>query len=40
MKFLSGMALFLVIVLSWYLPALLKGGEEFKECKEIFQDRW
>lgn len=38
MRLLSGMALFFVIVLSWYLPALLKGGEEFKEYKEIFQD--
>lgn len=29
MKLLSGMILFLVIVLSWYLPALLKGGKEY-----------
>jgi 4-amino-4-deoxy-L-arabinose transferase-like glycosyltransferase len=29
MRLLTGMALFLVIVLSWYLPALLKGGEDY-----------
>jgi 4-amino-4-deoxy-L-arabinose transferase-like glycosyltransferase len=29
MKLLTGMVLFLVIVLSWYLPAVLKGGQTF-----------
>jgi 4-amino-4-deoxy-L-arabinose transferase-like glycosyltransferase len=29
MKLLTGMALFIVIVLSWYLPAVLKGGQTF-----------
>ena len=29
MRLLTGMALLLVIVLSWYLPALLKGGEDY-----------
>lgn len=29
MKLLTGMALFIVIVLSWYLPAVLKGGQNF-----------
>jgi hypothetical protein len=29
MKLLTGMVLFLVIVLSWYLPAVLKGGQDF-----------
>jgi 4-amino-4-deoxy-L-arabinose transferase-like glycosyltransferase len=29
MKLLPGMVLFLVIVLSWYLPALSKGGKEY-----------
>jgi 4-amino-4-deoxy-L-arabinose transferase-like glycosyltransferase len=29
MKLLTGMALFLVIVLSWYLPAVVKGGEDY-----------
>jgi 4-amino-4-deoxy-L-arabinose transferase-like glycosyltransferase len=29
MKLLPGMILFLVIVLSWYLPAVLKGGQDY-----------
>ncbi len=29
MRLLTGMALLIVIVLSWYLPAVLKGGQEF-----------
>jgi len=29
MRLLTGVVLFLVIVLSWYLPAVLKGGEPF-----------
>jgi 4-amino-4-deoxy-L-arabinose transferase-like glycosyltransferase len=29
MRLLTGMGLFLVIVLSWYLPAVLKGGEDY-----------
>jgi 4-amino-4-deoxy-L-arabinose transferase-like glycosyltransferase len=29
MKFLSGMSLFLVIVLSWYVPVIMKGGERY-----------
>ena len=29
MRFLTGMGLFLVIVLSWYLPAVLRGGQNF-----------
>ena len=29
MKLLPGMVLFLVIVLSWYLPALSRGGEDY-----------
>jgi len=29
MKLLSGMLLFVVIVLSWYLPAVLKGGKAY-----------
>ena len=29
MRLLTGMALFIVIVLSWYLPAVLKGGQNF-----------
>jgi 4-amino-4-deoxy-L-arabinose transferase-like glycosyltransferase len=29
MRFLTGMALFILIVLSWYLPAVLKGGQNF-----------
>jgi 4-amino-4-deoxy-L-arabinose transferase-like glycosyltransferase len=29
MRLLTGMVLFLVIVLSWYLPAVLKGGQNF-----------
>jgi 4-amino-4-deoxy-L-arabinose transferase-like glycosyltransferase len=29
MRLLTGMALFLAIVLSWYLPAFLKGGEDY-----------
>jgi 4-amino-4-deoxy-L-arabinose transferase-like glycosyltransferase len=29
MKLLPGMILFLVIVLSWYLPAVLKGGRDY-----------
>ena len=32
MRFLSGMALFLGIVLLWYLPALLKGGENYLQA--------
>ena len=29
MRLFTGMILFLVIVLSWYLPAVLKGGQDF-----------
>jgi hypothetical protein len=29
MRLLTGMILFVVIVLSWYLPAVLKGGQDF-----------
>lgn len=29
MKLLPGMILFILIVLAWYVPALLKGGEEY-----------
>jgi 4-amino-4-deoxy-L-arabinose transferase-like glycosyltransferase len=29
MRLLTGMVLFMVIVLSWYLPAVLKGGQNF-----------
>jgi 4-amino-4-deoxy-L-arabinose transferase-like glycosyltransferase len=29
MRLLTGMALFIVIVLSWYLPAVLEGGQNF-----------
>jgi 4-amino-4-deoxy-L-arabinose transferase-like glycosyltransferase len=29
MRLLTGMALLIVIVLSWYLPAVLKGGQDF-----------
>jgi hypothetical protein len=29
MRFMTGMALFLMVVLSWYLPAVLKGGQDF-----------
>ncbi len=29
MKLLQGMALFLLLVLAWYVPALLKGGKEY-----------
>ncbi len=29
MRLLTGMVLFLVIVLSWYLPAVVKGGEDY-----------
>jgi 4-amino-4-deoxy-L-arabinose transferase-like glycosyltransferase len=29
MRLLKGMVLFMVIVLSWYLPAVLKGGQNF-----------
>ncbi len=29
MKLLPGMVLFVIIVLSWYLPALLKGGKDY-----------
>ena len=32
MRFLSGMALFLGIVLLWYLPALLEGGEDYLQA--------
>jgi len=32
MRLLSGMALFLGIVLLWYLPALLKGGEDYLQA--------
>ena len=32
MKLLSGLLLFLVVVLSWYLPAVLKGGREYLEA--------
>jgi 4-amino-4-deoxy-L-arabinose transferase-like glycosyltransferase len=32
MRLLSGMALFLVIVLLWYLPALIKGGEGYLQA--------
>ncbi len=29
MKLLQGMVLFIIIVLAWYIPALLKGGREY-----------
>ncbi|MCJ7785088.1 MAG: glycosyltransferase family 39 protein [Desulfobacterales bacterium] len=29
MRLMTGMALFLMVVLSWYLPAVLKGGQDF-----------
>jgi hypothetical protein len=29
MRLLTGMVLFVMIVLSWYLPAILKGGEDY-----------
>jgi len=29
MKLIQGMILFIIIVLAWYLPALLKGGKEY-----------
>jgi 4-amino-4-deoxy-L-arabinose transferase-like glycosyltransferase len=32
MRLLTGMALFLVIVQSWYLPAALKGGQTFLQA--------
>ena len=32
MRLLTGMGLFLVIVLSWYLPALLRGGEDYLQA--------
>jgi 4-amino-4-deoxy-L-arabinose transferase-like glycosyltransferase len=32
MRLLSGMALFLVIVLLWYLPALFEGGEDYLQA--------
>jgi len=32
MRLLSGMVLFLVIVLLWYLPALFKGGEDYLQA--------
>ena len=32
MRLLTGMALFLVIVLSWYLPAVVKGGEDYLQA--------
>ena len=32
MRLLSGMALFLGIVLLWYLPAVLKGGEDYLQA--------
>ncbi|MGQ9646385.1 MAG: ArnT family glycosyltransferase [Thermodesulfobacteriota bacterium] len=32
MRLLSGMALFVVIVLLWYLPAVLKGGEDYLQA--------
>ncbi|MGB9627345.1 MAG: ArnT family glycosyltransferase [Thermodesulfobacteriota bacterium] len=31
MKLIQGMILFIIIVLSWYMPALLKGGNEYFE---------
>jgi 4-amino-4-deoxy-L-arabinose transferase-like glycosyltransferase len=32
MRLLSGMVLFVVIVLLWYLPAVLKGGEDYLQA--------
>jgi len=29
MKLIQGMSLFIIIVLAWYIPALLKGGKEY-----------
>jgi len=29
MKLIQGMSLFIIIVLAWYIPALMKGGEEY-----------
>jgi 4-amino-4-deoxy-L-arabinose transferase-like glycosyltransferase len=37
MRLLSGMVLFLVIVLSWYLPAVMKGGEEYLHATLFIQ---
>ena len=31
MKLLTGMALLIVMVLSWYLPAVLKGGQDLPQ---------
>jgi len=46
MKLLTGMGLFLVIILSWYLPAVVKGGEDylhatlFRQTVARFSDGW
>ncbi len=46
MRLLSGMLLFLVIVLSWYLPAVLSGGKSylqetlFKHTVEAYAEGW
>jgi 4-amino-4-deoxy-L-arabinose transferase-like glycosyltransferase len=46
MKLLTGMGLFLVIVLSWYLPAVVKGGEDylhatlFRQTVARYADGW
>jgi 4-amino-4-deoxy-L-arabinose transferase-like glycosyltransferase len=46
MRLLSGMALFLVIVLSWYVPAVLKGGDAylretlFKHTVDAYAKGW
>ena len=46
MRLLTGMALFLVIVLSWYLPAVVKGGEDylhatlFRQTVARYSDGW
>jgi 4-amino-4-deoxy-L-arabinose transferase-like glycosyltransferase len=46
MRLLSGMVLFLAIVLLWYIPALFKGGEDylqatlFKQSIDRFAEGW
>jgi 4-amino-4-deoxy-L-arabinose transferase-like glycosyltransferase len=46
MRLLTGMVLFLVIVLSWYLPAVSKGGEDylyatlFKQTVARYSEGW
>jgi 4-amino-4-deoxy-L-arabinose transferase-like glycosyltransferase len=32
MRLLTGMTVFVIIVLSWYLPAILKGGEDYLQA--------